>query len=88
MEKKSLKIEDSVTVVVGAAVADVIVVKTVSSDGVGVGSKLGEDVALFSPPKSIPPSLLRLKLGRRVPTFVLWRKFLGAAGSLPPWLLF
>ncbi len=86
MEKKSLKIEDSVTVVVGAAVADVIVVKTVSSDG--VGSKAGEDFAFFSPPKSIPPSLLRLKLGRRVPTFVLWRKFLGAAGSLPPWLLF
>lgn len=85
MEKKSLRMEDSVTACVeetsGAVV--VVVVKTVSSDG--VGSKVIVVAVLLSSSNVIPPDGPRVNLGLRVPaTFVLCRKFPGAFGAGSP----
>ena len=85
VEKKSLRIEDSVAV---AAVNTLgVVVKIVSSDAVGVGSNA--TVVLFSSLNVMPPEVLRVKLGLLVPTLVLCLKFLGVlfgAWSESPWL--
>jgi hypothetical protein len=64
-----------------------VVVKTVSSDGVGVGSNAV--VVLFSLLNVMPPEVLSVKLGLLVPTLVLCLKFLPVllgVWSESPWL--
>jgi len=84
VEKKSLRMEDSVTAwVEETSGAAVVVVKTVSSDG--VGSKAIVVAVLLSSPNVIPPDGPRVNLGLRVPaTFVLCRKFPGFLGAGSP----
>ncbi len=86
MEKKSLKMDDSVTACVdetSAVAAAVVVVKIFSSDG--VGSKAVVVAVLLSSPNVIPPDGPRVNLGLRVPaTFVLCRKFPGFLGAVSP----